>query len=257
MDVPICVENPCAILGLTGTEFNECTFEKWCAFRKEQPMTLNNIYSAAYILTKNVPVVLGGTSEIIQNDVGEWFFRSIAIQTIPYTAVFIMLFIALMASNVISVWVGLWLIIALIILVVVCIYWIKDDLTGTATSVSDQLRTQIDNNWSINGATIGRQLDTALSVKVDTLACTGCGFEPSAAFPGCTAAVSPFCTGCINPSYFCGSPNNAAETVTLSQPIEGQTVIQSDQKQLVTIAPPKQGDIIATAGQKRCCGGAK
>lgn len=238
-DEPFCVPSPCSLIGLTGLELGECQLSDWCGARKEQPMTLNNIYSAGFVLVDNVPVVFAGTPEIIQNEVSSWYFRTLIIQTIPYVAVFIILFITLMITGVISVWVGLLLIVSLIVLVIVTIFWIRQELSNTVSTISTQLNDQINANWAVHGTAIGEQLNTALSVNVETLACTGTGtfpcFAPSPLFPGCTAAASPFCTGCIRPSFFCGDTAGSASIEQLREQYDQERAKVTNPEDLITL----------------------
>ncbi|MEO6067394.1 MAG: hypothetical protein ABIQ41_05380 [Gemmatimonadales bacterium] len=180
-------------------------------------MTLNNIYSAGYIFVDSIPTILNGTDQIIENELGSWFFETIIIQTIPYASVFLILFIVLAVTRIISVWVAILLIVLLLVVIVLCVFWIKENLTTAASNLSTQLTNRVNDNWFTNARNIETQINTALSVNVDTLACTGsrCGFEPNPLFPGCQPAVSPFCSGCVRPSLFCGDTGDGASAEIL------------------------------------------
>lgn len=199
----ICVPNPCALAGLTGTELGICE-ASWCGLgpffgEKCQCVSANSLWSLGFIILTGIPTLTNDIPTIVENNVGSWLFRMAVIITLPYVLTFIVLFIVLIANGTISGITGIVLMTLVILLAIIAVAWMVSDTTDTTSSTLAQIRTQFNQNVANNSQAIGQAVLEALR-DPDGLACTGACTTGQPCPSPCSAATIPGPTGPEGPT---------------------------------------------------------
>lgn len=126
----------------------------FCETFINQPVSLNQLYSAAYMLYKGIPDVTSGIPQMIQSDLSWWLIKLTITQFIPYLITFTMLFFVMIANQLISPSTGILLLVSLIILIIICLAWFGLNTEDVVTGLYDSIVNKVNENWAIYGPQI-------------------------------------------------------------------------------------------------------
>lgn len=189
-----CVPCPCDLLGLTpplcGTTVRVF----------ENPPRLGQLYTALYTGISDVPTILKGSENIIQNDITDLFIRIGIALIIPTILIFFIIICLLISSGIVNMMTGIIIILLMLFvfsLALVYLYW---DINDQVDIIATKVKYNIEDNWNDNKETI---INDVLNSYLT------CGYCEST-INGCTTNCGGICNGACNDGINQIKENNVA-----------------------------------------------
>lgn len=149
VDIPIIeVPNPCTVV--SDPESQALCTDVWCDI-KDDPISYNSVYSTSYLATQYLPFLFLGVTNVVEDDLTWYLFKTSFLQALPYLLTFLVLFVVLGYTGVLNWDITILLMVMLTALTLICIILIAQSAVDIVYQVRNDVMAQVNANLDLYG----------------------------------------------------------------------------------------------------------